>query len=120
MKDMAELESAKQEGLVVERAYKALRRSYDTKMNQEKALLARLQERWQVPEMGDMFTWRGPFPVEKSAGNFGRICPRNFCYAPKRPVHPRLHRSAGAGQAGLQYSGQPGQRQSGGRWTHPR
>ena len=31
LKDVAELESAKQEGLVVERAYKALRRSYDTK-----------------------------------------------------------------------------------------
>lgn len=35
LKDMAELESAKQEGLVVERAYKALRRSYDTKIDQE-------------------------------------------------------------------------------------
>lgn len=31
----AEQESAKQEGLVVERAYKALRRSYDTKIDQE-------------------------------------------------------------------------------------
>ena len=70
MKDMAELESAKQEGLVVERAYKALRRSYDTKINQEKALLARLQERWQVPEMGDVFTRKEPFLTEKPAGNF--------------------------------------------------
>ena len=35
LKDVAELESAKQEGLVVERAYKALRRSYDTKIDQE-------------------------------------------------------------------------------------
>ena len=35
LKDMAELENAKQEGLVVERAYKALRRSYDTKIDQE-------------------------------------------------------------------------------------
>lgn len=70
LKDVAELESAKQEGLVVERTYKALRRSYDTKMNQEKALLARLQERWQVPEMGDMFTRRAPFPDEKVVGDF--------------------------------------------------
>ena len=35
LKDVAEQESAKQEGLVVERAYKALRRSYDTKIDQE-------------------------------------------------------------------------------------
>lgn len=35
LKDVTELESAKQEGLVVERAYKALRRSYDTKIDQE-------------------------------------------------------------------------------------
>lgn len=48
LKDMAELESAKQEGLVVEQAYKALRRSYDTKISQEKALLARLRVRRQV------------------------------------------------------------------------
>ena len=70
LKDMAELESAKQEGLVVERAYKALRRSYDTKIRQEKALLARLQERWQVPEMGDVFTWNDLFPDEKVSREF--------------------------------------------------
>lgn len=70
LKDVAELESAKQEGLVVERAYKALRRSYDTKISQEKALLARLQERWQVPEMGDVFTWNDLFPDEKVSREF--------------------------------------------------
>ena len=70
LKDVAELESAKQEGLVVERAYKALRRSYDTKISQEKALLARLQERWQVPEMGDVFTWNDLFPDEKVSWEF--------------------------------------------------
>ena len=70
LKDVTELESAKQEGLVVERAYKALRRSYDTKINQEKALLARLQERWQVPEMGDVFTWNDLFPDEKVSREF--------------------------------------------------
>ena len=70
LKDIAELESAKQEGLVVERAYKALRRSYDTKINQEKALLARLQERWQVPEMRDAFTWNDLFPDEKVSREF--------------------------------------------------
>lgn len=70
LKDVAELESAKQEGLVVERAYKALRRSYDTKISQEKALLARLQERWQVPEMGDVFTWNELFPDEKVSREF--------------------------------------------------
>lgn len=70
LKDAAELESAKQEGLVVERAYKALRRSYDTKISQEKALLARLQERWQVPEMGDVFTWNDLFPDEKVSREF--------------------------------------------------
>jgi len=35
LKDVAEQESAKQEDLVVERAYKALRRNYDTKIDQE-------------------------------------------------------------------------------------
>ncbi len=60
LKDVAELESAKQEGLVVEQAYKALRRSYDTKISQEKALLARLRVRRQVLGRGDMFTRRGP------------------------------------------------------------
>ena len=70
LKDVTELESAKQEGLVVERAYKALRRSYDTKISQEKALLARLQERWQVPEMGDVFTWNDLFPDEKVSREF--------------------------------------------------
>lgn len=35
LKDVAELESAKQEGPVAKRAYKALRRSYDTKIDQE-------------------------------------------------------------------------------------
>ena len=35
LKDVAEQESAKQEGLVVERAYKALRRSYDTIIDEE-------------------------------------------------------------------------------------
>ena len=70
LKDVAELESAKEEGLVVERAYKALRRSYDTKINQEKALLARLQERWQVPGMGDVFTWNDLFPDEKVSREF--------------------------------------------------
>ena len=44
LKDVAEQESAKQEGLVVERAYKALRRSYDTKISQEKALPERLRK----------------------------------------------------------------------------
>ena len=48
LKDVAELESAKQEGLVVERAYKALRRSYDTKISQEKALPSRLRVQRQV------------------------------------------------------------------------
>ena len=43
LSNAAELESAKREGPVAKRAYKALRRSYDTKVNQEKALLARLQ-----------------------------------------------------------------------------
>ena len=58
--------------------------------------------------------------MKRQGGISGRICPRNFCHAPKKPVHPRLHRSAGAGQAGLRYSGRPGRRQSGGKWTHPR
>ena len=44
LKDMAELESAKRKGPVAKRAYKALYRSYDTKINQEKALPARLQK----------------------------------------------------------------------------
>ena len=70
LKDVAEQESAKQEGLVVERAYKALRRSYDTKISQEKALPSRLRVQRQVLGRGDMFTRRGPFPDEKAAGNF--------------------------------------------------
>ena len=70
LKDVAELESAKQEGLVIERAYKALRRSYDTKISQEKALPSRLRVQRQVLGRGDMFTRRGPFPDEKAAGNF--------------------------------------------------
>ena len=45
-------------------------RSYDTKISQEKALLARLQERWQVPEMGDVFTWNDLFPDEKVSREF--------------------------------------------------
>ena len=43
LSNAAELQSAKQEGLVAKRAYKALYSSYDTKINQEKALPARLQ-----------------------------------------------------------------------------
>lgn len=79
LKDVTELESAKQEGLVVERAYKALRRSYDTKISQEKALLARLQERWQMPEMGDVFTWNDLFPDEKVSREFlDAFVPRNI------------------------------------------
>ena len=65
LKDVAELESAKQEGLVVERAYKALYRSYDTKINREKALPARLQVQRQVPEIGAVFTRRDLFPDKK-------------------------------------------------------
>ena len=70
LKDVAEQESAKQEGLVVERAYKALRRSYDTKISQEKALPSRLRVQRQVLGRGDMFTRIGPFPDEKAGGNF--------------------------------------------------
>lgn len=70
LKDVAELESAKQEGLVVERAYKALRRSYDTKISQEKALPSRLRVQRQVLGRGDMFTRRDPFPDEKAVGDF--------------------------------------------------
>ena len=77
LKDVAELAGVSSaavsrylNGLVVERAYKALRRSYDTKISQEKALLARLQERWQVPEMGDVFTWNELFPDEKVSREF--------------------------------------------------
>ena len=72
LKDVAELESAKQEGLVVERAYKALRRSYDTKISQEKALPSRLRVQRQVLGRGDMFTRRG-------SGEFlGAFVPETF------------------------------------------
>ena len=60
-----ELQSAKREGPVAKRAYKALYRSYDTKVNQEKALPARLQVQRQVPEMGAVFTRRDLFPDKK-------------------------------------------------------
>ena len=44
LKDVAELESAKREGPVAKRAYKALYRSYDTKVDQGKALPAKLRK----------------------------------------------------------------------------
>lgn len=33
-----------------------------------------------------------PSLMKRRPGISGRICPRNYYHAPKRPVHPRLHR----------------------------
>ena len=62
LKDVAEQESAKQEGLVVERAYKALRRSYDTIIDEEEALLARLRGQRQVLGRGGYVHPERPLP----------------------------------------------------------
>lgn len=62
LKDVAEQESAKQEGLVVERAYKALRRSYDTKISQEKVLPLRLRVQRQVLGRGGYVHPERPLP----------------------------------------------------------
>ena len=79
LKDVAEQERAKQEGLVAERAYKALRRSYDTKK-----LIRNRHCRRDFGCNGRY--WAGgicspgeaPFRMKRRPGIFGRICPRNY------------------------------------------